>query len=92
MFWRIVAGVIGAVILYKIGGWLLSWARRALQGFVHGALALARASDEIRAYAIGGDYGDMEVVDEIEVDEADLDDDVLRALERHGRIAQKVSL
>lgn len=90
MHW-LTRALIGAAIVYAIG-WLLEWARRVLQGFIQGVLALVKEHNSIKAYAMGGDYGDLEVVEEIEVDEADLDEDVLRALERHGRIAQKVQV
>jgi hypothetical protein len=90
MHW-LTRALICAAIVYAIG-WLLEWARRVLQGFIQGVLALVKEYNSIKAYAMGGDYGDLEVVEEIEVDEADLDKDVLRALERHGRIAQKVQV
>jgi len=93
MSWgHLVVALIGAYVLYKIGGWLISWARRALAGFIKGALAVVRKYGELRAYAMGEEYSELEVVDEIEVDEDDLDPGALRALRRHGVIVQKVHL
>jgi hypothetical protein len=92
MIGQLIVALIVAYVAYKLATWLVAWAKRALQGFVQGMLTLVREEASVNAYALGRDYGELAVVDEIEVDEKDLDEDILEALERHGRLIQKVQL
>lgn len=83
-------------IVTKIGGWLLKWARRAIRGLGtgvgQGLLAIARKAGEIWAFAVAQQYGNVDVVEEIEVDEGDLSQDVLDALRRHGAVVEKIHI
>jgi hypothetical protein len=92
MIAQLLLSVVGAYVISKITSWLIEWARRVLQGFVQGFVALVKEAASVTAFALGRDYDDLEVVDEIEVDEEDLDEDVLEALERNGRLVQKVRI
>lgn len=90
----ILAVGVAAVILIKIGGWLVNWARnaikRAIRGAKNGILTLVENFGEIIAYAIGNRYGELEVVEEITVDEDDLSEDVLEAIRRHQAVSEKI--
>ena len=90
----ILAVGVAAAILIKIGGWLVSWARKvirkAIQGVKYGLLTLANNFQSKSAYAIGENHGELEVVEEITVDEDDLSDEILEAIRRHQAVSEKI--
>ena len=88
---------VGVRIVMKIGGWLVNWARRAIRAAIDGVragvLTVAKEENQINAYALGAPHaGDLEVVDEITVDEADLPEEVVQALRRHGAISERINV
>jgi hypothetical protein len=88
---------VGVRVVMKVGGWLVSWARRAIRAAVDGArvgvLTLGANEGQINAYALGAPHaGDLQVVDEITVDEDQLSTEVLQALRRHGAISEQINV
>jgi hypothetical protein len=86
--------VIGALVITKIGGWLIEWAKNVIRsvgvGIKEGFLTLSKNAGDIHAYAIASQNNRCDVVEEITVDETDLSEEILDALRRHRSVSEKI--